>query len=78
MLSGASRLLHSPTDHKRREEGLKDAVELVLGDMFASTVACGGRMARSDVDAPTILPFVVGRVTVALAAMAKWGSPAAK
>jgi hypothetical protein len=46
--------------------------------MFSSTVACGGRVARSDVDASTILPFVVGRVTVALAAMAKWGSPAAK
>jgi hypothetical protein len=29
--------------------------------MLASTVACGGRVARSDVDASTILAFVVGR-----------------
>ena len=41
--------------------GLRDAAERVLGHMFASTVACGGRVARSDLDASKILAYLVGR-----------------
>lgn len=43
------------------EVGLRDAAERVLGYMFASTVACGGRVARSDLDASKILAYLVGR-----------------
>lgn len=41
--------------------GFKDAAERVLGYMFASTVACGGRVARSDLDASKVLAYLVGR-----------------
>lgn len=43
------------------ELGLRDAAERVLGYMFASTVACGGRVARSDLDASKILDYLIAR-----------------
>lgn len=41
--------------------GMTDAAERVLGHMFASTVACAGRVARCDLDGSKTLAYLVAR-----------------
>lgn len=41
--------------------GMTDFAERVLGHMFASAVACEGRVARCDLDGSTILAYLVAR-----------------
>lgn len=41
--------------------GLNDAAERVLGHMFASSIECGGRVARCDLDASKVLGYLVAR-----------------
>jgi len=40
---------------------MTDAAERVLGHMFASTVACAGRVARCDLDGSKTLAYLVAR-----------------
>lgn len=41
--------------------GLAESGERLLGHMFSSAVQCGGRVARGDLDAPKMLPYLVAR-----------------
>lgn len=41
--------------------GMTDSAERVLGHMFASTVACSGRVARCDLDQSKALAYLVAR-----------------
>jgi hypothetical protein len=43
------------------ELGLQDAGERLLGHMFSSTVECGGRVARADLDPSRVLDYLLAR-----------------